>query len=94
MRNPPPEVWESFPRSDPAHPVRSGPALIIVNAVFMILITIVVALRLFARVNLKRRLGYDDYCISLALVNSPMKKSTKRHTDLYSSSRSHLVPIA
>jgi len=71
MRFPPPEVWATYPRTDPAHPVRSGSALVVVNIIFMVLITVVVALRLFARVYLKRRLGYDDYCIALALVNEP-----------------------
>ncbi|GAB7337579.1 hypothetical protein MBLNU457_g2889t1 [Dothideomycetes sp. NU457] len=67
MRFPPPEVWASFPRTDPAHPVRSGSGLVVVNIIFMVLITVVVALRLFARGYLKRRFGYDDYCIALAL---------------------------
>ena len=78
MRELSPKVWESFPKSDSAHPVTSGPALIIVNAVFMVLITVVVALRLFARIYLKRRLGYDDYCIALALVNISKMTILKR----------------
>jgi len=68
MRLPPASIWETFPTSDPTHPVRHGSGLIVVNAVFMGLITLAVALRLYTRVAIKRKCGWDDYFIVVALV--------------------------
>ena len=68
MRFPPLSVWETFPKSDPDHIATSGPILIIVNVIFMVLTTVAVSVRLYLRAVTKRQCGYDDYLIAVALV--------------------------
>ena len=77
MRFPPMSVWQTFPKSDPAHPVRHGRGLVIVNAVFMGVMTVVVALRLYTRIAIKRKCGWDDYSIVVALVRPLVSRAVQ-----------------
>ncbi len=45
-----------------------GDALVILNSVFIALVVIVVGLRMYTRLVIKRWFGYDDIFILLALV--------------------------
>ncbi|TKX25240.1 hypothetical protein C1H76_2473 [Elsinoe australis] len=67
MRVPPAEVVASFPKGDPENPQRMGPALVIVNALFMGITALAVAMRIYVRAAMKRQLGMDDVFIGIAL---------------------------
>lgn len=68
MRAVPGDVLLSWPIPNPENPVTRGDALIIVNSIFVSLVTIVVALRLYTRLWVKRWFGSDDAFIILAYV--------------------------
>jgi len=68
MRAIPPEVLLSWPIPNYTNPVTRGNALVVVNAIFITLVVLVVALRLYTRIWIKRWFGADDYFILLALV--------------------------
>ncbi|KAF2221797.1 hypothetical protein BDZ85DRAFT_220207 [Elsinoe ampelina] len=67
MRIAPPEVLVTFPKGDFENPRLMGPALVIVNAIFMALTTVAVALRVYPRAITKRQFGKDDTFIVIAL---------------------------
>lgn len=71
MRVPPLSVLEAWPPSNYADPPTHGPALLIVNAVFIGLVIIAVAGRLYSRIVIKQWYGADDSMIILALVSQP-----------------------
>ncbi|PNS18978.1 hypothetical protein CAC42_6073 [Sphaceloma murrayae] len=68
MRVPPAEVVAGFPPGDPENPHTMGPALVVVNAIFMAITALAVWLRLHVRATVKRQLGADDFFIAVALV--------------------------
>ncbi|KAF2738484.1 hypothetical protein EJ04DRAFT_549959 [Polyplosphaeria fusca] len=70
MRAIPIEVILSWPAPNYTDPVTRGNALIIVNAIFISLVIIVVTLRLYTRMFIKRWFGSDDICIILALITT------------------------
>lgn len=71
MRFPPLPVVASWPNPNYDHPTTRGPALIVVNVVFMILVLIAVAGRFYARIAIRRWVGLDDYMCVPALVSLP-----------------------
>jgi hypothetical protein len=68
MRLPPPDVIAAWPTPNYENPVTRGPTLIIVNSVFLAVVTAVVGLRAYTRLILTRAFGFDDAFIFLALV--------------------------
>ncbi|KAF2476573.1 uncharacterized protein BDR25DRAFT_375541 [Lindgomyces ingoldianus] len=70
MRNIPPDVLLSWPTPNYQDPATRGNALIIVNAVFISLVMLVVSLRIYTRLAIKRWFGSDDVFIMLALIFS------------------------
>ena len=68
MHNFPPEVIASWPTPNYDNPVTRGNGLIIVNAVFISLTVIAVALRVYARVFVSHWFGADDWCIIFAVI--------------------------
>jgi hypothetical protein len=70
MRLPPVDVILSWPTPNYEHPVTRGPALIIVNAIFISLVILTVAARLYTRLVIKRWFGWDDIFILIALASS------------------------
>lgn len=70
VREIPLSVLFSFPKPNYVDPVTRGPALIIINAIFISLCTIVLFLRLYTRIFIKRWFGSDDVFIILAYVRS------------------------
>ncbi|KAF2656699.1 hypothetical protein K491DRAFT_691741 [Lophiostoma macrostomum CBS 122681] len=68
MRSIPPDVLLSWPTANYIDPVTRGPALVIVNSIFIALVVIVASLRLYTRLFIKRWFGSDDACIVLALI--------------------------
>jgi hypothetical protein len=62
------DVLLSFPNPNYTDPVTHGASLVIVNCVFISLVTIFVALRLYTRLYLKRWFGIDDWCIILSWI--------------------------
>lgn len=93
MRVPPAEVVASFPKGDPENPQRMGPALVIVNALFMGITALAVAMRIYVRAAMKRQLGMDDVFIGIALVWS-QDKLRHRNTSILTWSSSSLSPWA
>lgn len=70
MRIPPLEVFLAWPTPNYVDPVTRGPALIIINVIFMVLMTLAVILRFYSRYTCKRWLGWDDFFIGIALIFS------------------------
>jgi hypothetical protein len=70
MRLPPAKVLENWPTPNYINPVTHGDALLIVNSIFISLVIIIVALRLYTRLVIKRWFGLDDIFILLALVST------------------------
>jgi hypothetical protein len=70
MKLPPAAVLASFPLPNYTNPKTRGESLIIVNAVFLGLTTLVVILRLFTRLVVRRWFGWDDVFIVLAFVSA------------------------
>lgn len=68
MRLPPLAVIESWPESNYTDPKTHGDALLIVNIIFITLVCIAVAGRLYSRIIIKQWYGADDTMIMLALV--------------------------
>jgi hypothetical protein len=71
MRSIPAEVLLSWPTPNYDDPVTRGYALVVVNSIFITLVVIVVSLRLYTRLWIKRWFGSDDLFIILALVGFP-----------------------
>ena len=68
MQLPPTDVLLSWPTPNYDYPVTRGPALVIVNSIFISLATITVAARIYTRIVIKRWFGIDDVFILLALL--------------------------
>jgi hypothetical protein len=68
MQLPPADVLLSWPTPNYDNPVTRGPALVIVNSIFISLATITVAARIYTRIVIKRWFGIDDVFILLALL--------------------------
>ncbi|KAJ4989844.1 hypothetical protein SVAN01_04681 [Stagonosporopsis vannaccii] len=68
MKLPPFDVILSWPTPNYANPVTRGDALIIVNSIFIALVVLVVGLRMYTRLAIKRWFGLDDVFILLALL--------------------------
>ncbi|KAF2022287.1 hypothetical protein BU24DRAFT_439026 [Aaosphaeria arxii CBS 175.79] len=68
MRAIPLDVLLSFPQPNYVNPDTRGPALAIVNYIFLVLVIVVVALRIYTRLIVKRWFGTDDVFMALALI--------------------------
>ena len=68
MQLPPTDVLLSWPTPNYDNPVTRGPALVIVNSIFISLAIITVAARIYTRIVIKRWFGIDDVFILLALL--------------------------
>lgn len=68
MQLPPPSVLANWPTPNYENPQTQGLPLIIVNVIFMALISLAVPLRLYTRYTTKRRLGWDDFNMGVAYV--------------------------
>ncbi|PSN59014.1 hypothetical protein BS50DRAFT_449075, partial [Corynespora cassiicola Philippines] len=68
MRNIPLEVILSWPTPNYTNPETRGDTLVIVNSLLIIIVAIVVTLRLYVRLVIKRWFGSDDALIILALI--------------------------
>lgn len=71
MRDIPLSVFLTFPRPNYVNPETRGSALLIVNAVLISIVTVIVALRLYTRLYLKRQFGLDDAFMIPAFVSHP-----------------------
>ena len=70
MVHPTKEVMESWPAPNFVDPVTRGPALTIVNVIFITLVFVVVGLRYYTRLRITKSFGLDDWVIGVSLVNS------------------------
>ncbi|KAI4200221.1 MAG: hypothetical protein LQ350_004079 [Teloschistes chrysophthalmus] len=62
------EIIQSWPKPNFINPETRGPALTVVNIVFIILVVLVVALRFYTRLRITRSFGLDDWVIGASLV--------------------------
>lgn len=69
MQLPPASILSNWPTPNYDNPHTQGPALVIVNVIFMTLISIAVPLRLYGRYTVKGRLGWDDFNMAIAYVS-------------------------
>ena len=63
------EVIATWPKPNFVNPVTRGPALTIVNIIFIILVFLVVGLRYYTRLRITRSFGQDDIVIGLSVVS-------------------------
>ncbi|KAG0131508.1 hypothetical protein HOY82DRAFT_591523 [Tuber indicum] len=70
MRNPPPEVYLSWPPPNYADPETRGSMLIVVPVVLIFIEFIIVVLRLYTRLVLMGRVGADDWLIGVSTFTS------------------------
>lgn len=68
MRDVPIPVILSWPTPNYIDPLTRGDALVVINAVLISVVVIVVSLRLYTRLAIRRWFGADDTFIALALV--------------------------
>ena len=68
MRPVPLSVFAHWPAPNYVNPVTRGDALLVINIVFIILVTISIAIRLYSKMRFKRQAGIDDIMIVLAYV--------------------------
>ena len=92
MRLPPVEVIYHWPTPNYDHPTTRGNALLVVNAIFIGLVIVIVSLRLYTRLVIKRWFGLDDIFILLALVRMPQAARTEHQSNEYSSLQSVSPP--
>jgi len=64
----PPEVLATFPAPNYVNPETRGNALIISGTISLIIATIAVGVRCYARISRRRKLGVDDIFIILGWV--------------------------
>lgn len=69
MQLPPVSVILSWPTPNYHDPVTRGPALVIINSIFVTIATLTVAARLYTRIVIKHWFGVDDFFIILALAS-------------------------
>jgi hypothetical protein len=70
MKLPPLDVILTWPAPNYTNPITRGDALVIINSIFIVLVTITVGLRMYTRLVIKRWFGIDDVFILLALVST------------------------
>jgi hypothetical protein len=67
---PPISVILSWPTPNYVDPIKRGPGIYIFSSLFLTLATIVVLMRLYARIIIRRWFGLDDAFICLAWVST------------------------
>ncbi|WEW55124.1 hypothetical protein PRK78_000552 [Emydomyces testavorans] len=67
MREPPPEVVASWPKPNYVNPEYQGPQLIILGFVLVSISCVVVGIRLFVRLHMKKSAGWDDWLVAATL---------------------------
>ncbi|KAI6849304.1 hypothetical protein KC327_g772 [Hortaea werneckii] len=68
MRFPPLEVLSTWPTPNYDNPETRGEASLIVNIIFLFLVLVAVALRVYSRTSVRRWFGLDDIMIGLATL--------------------------
>jgi hypothetical protein len=69
MRLPPLEVIVQWPSPNYKDPETHGPAIVVVNIIFSVIVLVAFAGRIYSRLVIKRWLGVDDVMCVLALVS-------------------------
>lgn len=69
-RLPPPEVLAQWPEPNYVDPEERGPALLIVELTFLPLALICLGLRLYVRLAIVRKTGWDDWLMVGAAVRA------------------------
>ncbi|EER27805.1 hypothetical protein CPC735_031410 [Coccidioides posadasii C735 delta SOWgp] len=67
MRHPPPEVIASWPTPNYVNPEFQGPQLAVVGITLLVISFIVVFLRMYVRIWIRRSAGWDDWLMLLVL---------------------------
>jgi hypothetical protein len=68
-----PELVAGWPKPNYINPETRGPSLYIVNSMFFGLATVAIAIRLYARIFVRRWFGFDDALVILAWVMSGLQ---------------------
>jgi hypothetical protein len=68
MKTPPESAFSQWPPANYVNPKTHGPALLVVNSLFLALSTIIIGLRIYTRVFIQRWFGLDDALVCAALV--------------------------
>lgn len=76
------EIIAGWPKHNWVNPETRGPALTVVNIIFIILVFVVVGLRYYTRIKITRNFGQDDVVIGLSLVGHAPSSTIKFLVDL------------
>ena len=71
MRMPPPAVVTSWPKPNYVNPVSRGQGLLITQIVLVPLALLVLVARLYVRLYMVKRPGWDDWLMVMAMVRIP-----------------------
>lgn len=74
MRIPPINVILQWPTPNYIDPVNRGPALLIVNIIFVTLVVIAFVGRMYCRIEIQKWFGIDDATNILAFVSSALRE--------------------
>jgi multisubunit Na+/H+ antiporter MnhC subunit len=67
---PPVSVSSKWPTPNFVDPVTHGPALDILTSIFIVIVTAILALRLWVRISILKFFGVDDWLMFAAYVSS------------------------
>lgn len=70
MRQTPPEVLATWPKPNYINPDTRGPALMIVELITLPLALLCLGLRLYVRIKIIRKTGWDDWLMVAAAVST------------------------
>lgn len=68
MRDPPPEVVATWPKPNYVDPEYQGHQMAVIGITFLIISFIIVALRMYVRLFMRRSAGWDDWLIVITMV--------------------------
>lgn len=66
---PPTSVSNKWPTPNFKNPVNHGPALDILTSIFIVIVTVILALRLWVRIAILKFFGADDWLMFAAYVS-------------------------
>jgi hypothetical protein len=70
MRQVPPEVVASWPKPNYINPDTRGPALVIVELITLSIALVILVLRLYVRIKIMRKTGWDDWLMVFSAVST------------------------
>jgi endonuclease/exonuclease/phosphatase (EEP) superfamily protein YafD len=77
MQLPPLSVILTWPKPNYDDPIKRGPEMYIISAIFLTIATLALGTRLYARLFVRRWFGLDDVFVVLAYVCPPIRRNAQ-----------------